>query len=147
MEHAPFSFSPRAWGWSETLARVFPFVTVFPTSVGMVRSLAATTTFARCFPHERGDGPYCQGGVPPKRLFSPRAWGWSQAPKKSGPQSPVCPTSARFLPSIFWRSSDSRAKNFPCCLDEASHTCAVHQRQRLRDDAELNTNRRIFNSC
>src|SRR5262249_32193434 len=54
---APRSFSPRAWGWTATVAMVMDAWLVFPTCVGMDRAW-------------RGRGR-------PKPWFSPRAWGWT----------------------------------------------------------------------
>ncbi len=71
-------FSPRAWGWSE-LARVGVAVAaVLPTRVGMVRSAPPRASGSRCSPHARGDGPLVHARAHLQRLFSPRAWGWSE---------------------------------------------------------------------
>ena len=50
---------------------------VFPTYVGMVRTLPPTRSKRRRFPHVCGDGPNNMPKTRNLSQFSPRMWGWS----------------------------------------------------------------------
>ncbi len=50
---------------------------VFPTPVGMVRSISPASAQRAGFPHARGDGPACAVELKTSDGFSPRPWGWS----------------------------------------------------------------------
>ena len=50
-------FSPRPWGWSDTLPLVVFTVAVLPTPVGMVRCNSDDSQQRGSSPHARGDGP------------------------------------------------------------------------------------------
>src|SRR5208337_4985404 len=71
------SFSPRAWGWSETNTRPSTPTMVLPTCVGMVRAPGMVERMCGCSPHVRGDGPCPIHDIRLLGAFSPRAWGWS----------------------------------------------------------------------
>ena len=85
-------FSPRAWGWSAVLRRMGHRDDVFPTCVGMVRSLTSWGGGRRSFPHVRGDGPHVHLGITLSKKFSPRAWGWSELRRQSSFVDVVFPT-------------------------------------------------------
>ena len=92
------TFSPRAWGWSsqkeESILKRFVFPTcvgvdryclpllswtlVFPTCVGVDRLPEILAYGNACFPHVRGGGPPRDSTLRSHRLFSPRAWGWTE---------------------------------------------------------------------
>ncbi len=72
-------FSPRAWGWSEAAGIPDAGSEVFPTRVGMVRGSHERRGAGAGFPHARGDGPWATCPECGVLLFSPRAWGWSEA--------------------------------------------------------------------
>src|SRR5271166_2912997 len=71
-------FSPRAWGWSEHGGPLRDPPCVLPTCVGMVRRCTVSASCWGRSPHVRGDGPIHESAVRPERMFSPRAWGWSE---------------------------------------------------------------------
>src|ERR1035438_9401013 len=88
------SYSPPAWGWSDSreLRRRLP--AVFPTRVGMVRSSPPATAKSSRIPHPRGDGPVILVmGLEPHR-YSPPAWGWSAMARFPVMARPVFPTRA-----------------------------------------------------
>ncbi len=104
-------FSPPAWGWSGSAfgSNVGSFV--FPTRVGMVRSVFASTQSQRRFPHPRGDGPEENRDIQTEMLFSPPAWGWSAGAPDGGGHGWVFPTRVGMVRE---RASDrSRAGGFP----------------------------------
>ncbi len=82
MAFATAPFSPRAWGWSGELSIMQANVIVLPTCVGMVRRSGRNSPSPNCSPHVRGDGPYCPNLTRDARTFSPRAWGWSERPRR-----------------------------------------------------------------
>jgi len=53
-------FSPRVWGWSVDQPCINQFCTVFPTRVGMVRTIFNSLIYCMGFPHACGDGPLTQ---------------------------------------------------------------------------------------
>ena len=69
--------SPRAWGWTAFMARPWEELVVFPTGVGMDRSLAFRAVCSGRVPHGRGDGPRCKSPSFAEKACSPRAWGWT----------------------------------------------------------------------
>ena len=71
-------FSPRAWGWSEQCRPPAGADLVFPARVGMVRPERRPRRHSRRFPRARGDGPGNENLRILQRVFSPRAWGWSE---------------------------------------------------------------------
>jgi len=89
---ASATFSPRAWGWSDRRPALPASMAVLPTCVGMVRVplVKATANFGS--PHVRGDGPVCPYTSSRLIGFSPRAWGWSGAPRGFTPYRVVLPT-------------------------------------------------------
>ena len=70
-------FSPHPWGWSAQAS--FPLLSrlIFPTPVGMVRTLSAGISTIWNFPHTRGDGPNRNPRRTEGGRFSPHPWGWS----------------------------------------------------------------------
>jgi len=76
------SFSPRVWGWSDYFAEPVGWYLVLPTRVGMVRAPRWLARLSGGSPHACGDGPTPDlpraGPLP----FSPRVWGWSEAPRR-----------------------------------------------------------------
>src|ERR1017187_7166945 len=85
-------YSPHAWGWSETGARLSNTVRVFPTRVGMVRPHRPRDGQHERIPHTRGDGPALRGATWPSVTYSPHAWGWSDRPAFGLATSLVFPT-------------------------------------------------------
>ena len=85
-------FSPRAWGWSDTMVARATTDTVLPTCVGMVRKRSLRFYWAVCSPHVRGDGPIRSNRLTNTRRFSPRAWGWSEVRQGWNPRNRVLPT-------------------------------------------------------
>ena len=71
------SFSPHTWGWSAKREAALAAFDVFPTHVGMVRSLCACLASKESFPHTRGDGPATRNWWTVPDEFSPHTWGWS----------------------------------------------------------------------
>ena len=67
-----FTFSPRAWGWTERHGR-------------------GPLLYGR-FPHGRGGGPLGGHFKVLAELFSPRAWGWTAPPATPGIPREVFPT-------------------------------------------------------
>ena len=91
-EWQEFRFSPHPWGWSARCGGGNILPSVFPTHVGMVRTLTGPTPRSRSFPHTRGDGP-C-GAMPglSTTQFSPHPWGWSVPMRVVQRQTQVFPT-------------------------------------------------------
>src|SRR6266700_6008776 len=58
----------------------------------MVRVQPSPYKMAQRFPHARGDGPRTHRGLQLPRLFSPRAWGWSESRRYSSVARAVFPT-------------------------------------------------------
>ena len=86
-------------------------VGVFPTRVGMDRCLAVLPSMTLCIPHTRGDGP-CQ--ILPREfsyLYSPHAWGWTDARHSSYIIKPVFPT--RVGMDRFYQNCPSRSEGIP----------------------------------
>ena len=83
----PRTFSPPAWGWPARRQSTTPRDSVFPTRVGMARSLAVYHQDYEGFPHPRGDGPRKNTSTRTRLMFSPPAWGW---PERSSPNSSSC---------------------------------------------------------
>jgi len=73
-------YSPHAWGWTVRASFVAKFLSVFPTRVGMDRSLQNLELFWECIPHTRGDGPGGQNVLFGPIRYSPHAWGWTVIP-------------------------------------------------------------------
>jgi hypothetical protein len=84
-------FSPHAWGWTAASSIVATDGSVFPTRVGMDRSMIRLTAHSRCFPHTRGDGPCISAMTPRSFAFSPHAWGWTGAQAQRVPLAPCFP--------------------------------------------------------
>ncbi len=70
-------FSPRMWGCSAGGGRHGERRGVFPTHVGMFRSVLLAVLRAKGFPHACGDVPRSRSSLRPCRTFSPRMWGCS----------------------------------------------------------------------
>ncbi len=70
-------FSPHAWGWTVSLRLVVGFDRVFPTRVGVDRSLRQFGLSSCGFPHTRGGGPCAEKCERVSVAFSPHAWGWT----------------------------------------------------------------------
>ena len=85
-------FSPQAWGCTEYADWPDPVYVVFPTGVGVYRSLANMLR-SRCrFPHRRGGVPDGTRIVWLPRTFSPQAWGCTAALPALVPPLSVFPT-------------------------------------------------------
>ncbi len=69
--------SPRAWGWTGVQSPTGLVPVVFPTRVGVDRSLSRPQTAGGSVPHARGGGPSDGYAVPEGNQCSPRAWGWT----------------------------------------------------------------------
>jgi len=84
--------SPHPWGWTAAERLGMTESGVFPTPVGMDRSLVAATAVPCSFPHTRGDGPtqFSAGG----RIvgFSPHPWGWTVKRDRIHKEKEVFPT-------------------------------------------------------
>ena len=74
---AAMKFSPRTWGCSERESRGQGRARVFPTHVGMFRSLQGVRFRPGSFPHARGDVPGASPCIYGRAPFSPRTWGCS----------------------------------------------------------------------
>ena len=85
-------FSPRVWGWSDTIAIPADCDSVFPTRVGMVRGDNVFELDPGSFPHACGDGPRQGRVLAGYKAFSPRVWGWSEHIALHLPKHPVFPT-------------------------------------------------------
>ncbi len=70
-------YSPRPWGWTAVVPGAAPARRVFPTPVGMDRTMTADEVCCACIPHARGDGPRCGCLTWPPLWYSPRPWGWT----------------------------------------------------------------------
>ena len=84
--------SPRAWGWTDLTSGGMMTAAVFPTGVGMDRTLRNFPRPLSSVPHGRGDGP---GGSPtttPATRCSPRAWGWTVVIRSHNSEDLVFPT-------------------------------------------------------
>ncbi len=84
IKHDGVAFSPRAWGWTVKGRTPRKWHPVFPTRVGMDRSLGGTMSKITSFPHARGDGPVRPSQRTEQRPFSPRAWGWTGTGRRLG---------------------------------------------------------------
>ena len=85
-------FSPHTWGCSVLLTSIRFFCLVFPTHVGMFRSLIFCCIQSRCFPHTRGDVPFCLRLLALETKFSPHTWGCSELLNRRGRHYLVFPT-------------------------------------------------------
>ena len=65
---------------------------VFPTRVGMVRGCCGLRGRGLSFPHPRGDGPGDDEAALDDTVFSPPAWGWSDAVHHLAERPRVFPT-------------------------------------------------------
>ena len=123
----PNKFSPRPWGWSAIEAWNNRATEVFPTPVGMVRSLISPSMPAISFPHARGDGPYQlhHGGM--DDTFSPRPWGWSAEASQSAHRFSVFPTPVGMV--LFNNESGSPLKSFPHARGDGPVVSAISDRR------------------
>ena len=85
-------YSPHAWGWTVRASFVAKFLSVFPTRVGMDRSLQNLELFWECIPHTRGDGPAIRLTLIVDAQYSPHAWGWTANQLIMNHNDPVFPT-------------------------------------------------------
>ena len=85
-------FSPRAWGWSDSMISRSFKSSVLPTCVGMVRDMLGLRVSDWGSPHVRGDGPKHGGPRCSASTFSPRAWGWSDQGRDNSAHGQVLPT-------------------------------------------------------
>ena len=69
--------SPRTWGWTVRAVAISAPAVVFPTHVGMDRSVAMMLSLMNRVPHARGDGPRLYLAKELTRECSPRTWGWT----------------------------------------------------------------------
>ena len=93
------------------MALFFSSKQVFPTRVGMFRGSRSRPFSWSCFPHTRGDVP---NGVPVKRvawMFSPHAWGCSEARRQASADAPVFPTRVGMF--RIWEYQDGCCTRFP----------------------------------
>ena len=102
------SFSPPAWGWSDSATSVRNPASVLPTRVGMVRRLSANRIERVGSPHPRGDGPIHDGIFDLSPEFSPPAWGWSVLILRASVFDQVLPTRVGMVraPSVLCISDD-----------------------------------------
>ncbi len=85
-------FSPRTWGWTDTVLLLARIPSVFPTHVGMDRVSLALDRRGPCFPHARGDGPIGLADSYRAGKFSPRTWGWTACSNTCRLSGTVFPT-------------------------------------------------------
>ena len=106
------AYSPRTWGWTAVSARRCWRNRVFPTHVGMDRTVACGAVGIVRIPHARGDGPsrphsggscptysHARGDGPQTRTgalmdseYSPRTWGWTDSRIDEAEVAMVFPT-------------------------------------------------------
>ncbi len=70
-------YSPRAWGWTAVANRGAGGALVFPTCVGVDRSIRRVPVLISGIPHVRGGGPIYARERVTRTGYSPRAWGWT----------------------------------------------------------------------
>ena len=87
-----YTFSPHAWGWTDDRRGRAVGRLVFPTRVGVDRSIMPPAITAAGFPHTRGGGPIEWTFAPGRSPFSPHAWGWTAATRKTTRTRTVFPT-------------------------------------------------------
>ena len=68
-------YSPHVWGWTAACNNPEHRDLVFPTRVGMDRSLGYSAILPCRIPHTRGDGPLSRQLVNEYGMYSPHAWG------------------------------------------------------------------------
>jgi len=85
-------FSPHAWGWTVSPRRQRAGILVFPTRVGVDRSMRERLPLLRSFPHTRGGGPRRTLLIRAGLWFSPHAWGWTVSYSGTTPAPRVFPT-------------------------------------------------------
>ena len=100
------TFSPHAWGWSETRFGYSVCAGVFPTRVGMVRNSCLRNRFSERFPHTRGDGPNAYHPRSAHVKFSPHAWGWSAVRLSHREHFEVFPTRVGMVRQPFYCSAE-----------------------------------------
>ena len=91
------------WGWSVHCRLHAANADVFPTYVGMVRTICQKRAICRSFPHVCGDGPSARKLSFEIFTFSPRMWGWSKIATLSIMTALVFPTyvgMVRFVPGV-----------------------------------------------
>ena len=101
------TFSPRAWGWSAMSIYHAMSGAVLPTCVGMVRYARRHHRQSRGSPHVRGDGPPRASTSIEPRVFSPRAWGWSETASARRVRRDVLPTCVGMVRAFTRRSTRS----------------------------------------
>ena len=69
--------SPREWGWTESPDQLGSSSPVFPTRVGMDRTVGQRRGADSRVPHASGDGPAENMGEVYASVCSPREWGWT----------------------------------------------------------------------
>ena len=102
-------FSPRMWGWSVKGYDAVWKRLVFPTYVGMVRTIRTAGLRRARFPHVCGDGPSVQIDITSQSSFSPRMWGWSECELVKPYITAVFPTYVGMVRSqVHWLHSVTR---------------------------------------
>ena len=89
---AKATFSPHAWGCSDSGAGRPTHTSVLPTRVGMFRDMTDGNTSTGRSPHTRGDVPTNADYQKKLLKFSPHAWGCSDAAERDGDRDGVLPT-------------------------------------------------------
>jgi len=84
--------SPREWGWTDDRQRLARRDWVFPTRVGMDRSMPISSLDPKCVPHASGDGPISPWPICRTGTCSPREWGWTDIVRALRSNAGVFPT-------------------------------------------------------
>ena len=84
--------SPHTWGWPVLATDKFDYRYVFPTHVGMARSVFCEANSRNCVPHTRGDGPHIVNHSIPSGKCSPHTWGWPKVAEDKIAVEEVFPT-------------------------------------------------------
>jgi len=113
-------FSPRPWGCSAHFFSQVRFAKLFPTPVGMLRSLELTRLPAPTFPHARGDAPQMFGLLVVAESFSPRPWGCSVLVEKLKAAVVLFPTPVGMLRQL--QRAARSSKTFPHARGDAPET-------------------------
>ncbi len=84
--------SPRAWGWTACGTVIARRADVFPTRVGVDRTVRTPSPMPCRVPHARGGGPATGSGQIRGMGCSPRAWGWTAVSEQRVVYAAVFPT-------------------------------------------------------
>ncbi len=84
--------SPRTWGWTSSNSWLNLWCKVIPTHVGVDLMINEDFPVPKCYPHARGGGPVYSAFFAPRRLLSPRTWGWTSHSPIGNPPQLVIPT-------------------------------------------------------